>query len=300
MSNELVGAAWVVLPAAIVVTVLAGARRDSSRDLDLGAACYAPYFAVRAIARALDALGVGVELPALASEIPAAAAALVVLVRAVLVARARQATPAADGAAPASAAAPASTASPASTVSPCVAPPRRSALAAGLVVAALAAVGLAGNAVWASRNLPELLPIRHGQVAPAFTLERSDGTPGHVALDDLRGQVVVLDFWATWCPPCLAMMPTLDELHAEWSGRGVTFVGVNSDGGIEPEALRTFLRQHEVPYAVGIDEGEINRLYKVRALPTLFVIGKDGTIRASFVGLTRKATLVRALEDAAR
>ncbi|HTA21072.1 MAG TPA: TlpA disulfide reductase family protein, partial [Polyangia bacterium] len=112
--------------------------------------------------------------------------------------------------------------------------------------------------------------------------------------------VVVLDFWATWCPPCLAMLPTLHELHAEWSDRGVAFVGVNSDGGIAPEALRAFLDQHAVPYPVGIDEGDIGSLYKVRSLPTLFVIGKDGTIRASFVGLTRKATLTDALEAASR
>ncbi|HSZ83579.1 MAG TPA: hypothetical protein VLA14_14935, partial [Polyangia bacterium] len=71
VSNELVGAAWIVLPAAILVTILAGARRDSARDLELGAACYAPYFAVRAVARALEAVTGGHPLPPLASEIPA-------------------------------------------------------------------------------------------------------------------------------------------------------------------------------------------------------------------------------------
>jgi|GEM_PF-604694 len=286
VSNELVGAAWIVLPAAILVTILAGARRDSARDLELGAACYAPYFAVRAVARALEAVTGGHPLPPLASEIPAVGAALVVLARAVLVARAR--VGALDGGPPGGvpsegAARPR---------------PRRAALVAGLAVMAVAGVGLAGNAAWSSRNLKELLPIRHGQTAPAFTLERADGTRGKISLSALRGRVVVLDFWATWCPPCLAMLPTLHELHAEWSDRGVAFVGVNSDGGIEPDALREFLTQHAVPYPVGIDEGDVGSLYKVRSLPTLFVIGKDGTIRASFVGLTRKATLTDALEAA--
>ncbi|HEX4403526.1 MAG TPA: redoxin domain-containing protein [Polyangia bacterium] len=283
VSNELVGAAWIVLPAAILVTILAGARRDSSRDLELGAACYAPYFTVRALARALEAVTGGNPLPQLASEIPAVAAALVVLARAVLVARARVGAP--QGASPEGAV---------------VSRPPRAALVAGLAVMAVAVVGLAGNATWSSRNFKELLPIRHGQTAPAFTLARADGTRGQISLAALRGRVVVLDFWATWCPPCLAMLPTLHELHAEWSDRGVAFVGVNSDGGIEPEALRAFLTQHAVPYPVGIDEGDIGSLYKVRSLPTLFVIGKDGTIRASFVGLTRKATLTDALEAASR
>jgi thiol-disulfide isomerase/thioredoxin len=275
-ADELVGAAWVVLPAAVVITLLAGARRDSSRDLELGAACYAPYFAVRAVFRAIDAVAGARALPPLAAELAAAAAALPAFVRAVLVARRR------TGAFPA----------------PVIVQPRRPAVIAGLALASLASVGLAGNAVWARRHLPSLLPIRHGQAAPPFTLARADGTPGHVALAELRGQVVVLDFWATWCPPCLAMLPTMHELHAEWGQRGVTFVGVNSDGGIEPDALRAFLLQHDVPYPVVLDEGEVNRLYKVRALPELVVVGKDGTIRKTFLGFTRKGAIASALEEA--
>jgi thiol-disulfide isomerase/thioredoxin len=276
-ADELVGAAWVVLPAAVVITLLAGARRDSSRDVELGATCYVPYFAVRAVFRAIDAVAGARALPPLAPEIAAGAAALPAFIHAVLIARNR------TGAFPA----------------PVIVQPQRRAFIAGLVLAALASVGLAGNAAWASRHLPSLLPIRHGQVAPTFTLERADGKPGHVALAELRGQVVVLDFWATWCPPCLAMLPTMHELNAEWSPRGVTFVGVNSDGGIEPEALKAFLREHDVPYPVVLDEGEVNRLYKVRALPQLIVVGKDGTIRKTFLGFTRKAAIASALEEAA-
>ena len=70
-----------------------------------------------------------------------------------------------------------------------------------------------------------------GQIAPDFSLPRIDGTPGTVTMADLRGQVVVLDFWATWCPPCVAMIPMLDDAHRNWAPRGVSFVGINSDGG---------------------------------------------------------------------
>src|SRR5882724_8724276 len=89
VANEIVTAAWVVLPAAVAITVLAGARRDSSRDLELGAACYAPYFAASAAFRLVDAVAGRSTLPRLVPELVAGAAALPAFVRAVLVARGR-------------------------------------------------------------------------------------------------------------------------------------------------------------------------------------------------------------------
>jgi thiol-disulfide isomerase/thioredoxin len=277
VAAELQAAALVVLPAAVIVTLLAGKRRDSSRDLDLGAACYAPYFAVRAGIRAYQAFAGPSLWPAFFFELPAAVAALVALVFAVRVARAR------TGSFPA----------------PVIQQPGPLAARTGLVVALAMSVGLAGNVRWASKNLGALLPVRSGQPAPDFALPRADGQPGQISLSSLRGRVVVLDFWATWCPPCKAMMPTLESLNGEWKDKGVTFVGVNSDGGIAPEDLRAFLTEHGVSYAVvADDEGVANRLYKVRALPTLFVVGKDGRLRDTFLGLTRKGSIASALEEA--
>jgi thiol-disulfide isomerase/thioredoxin len=273
---ELMTAAIVVLPAAVIVTLLAGARRDSSRDLDLGAACYAPYFAVRAVFRAYETFAGPSMWPQFFFELPAAVAALIALVFAVRVARAR------TGASPA----------------PVIAQPGSFATRAGLVVSLALVAGLAGNVRWATKNLGSLMPVRHGQLAPDFSLPRADGQPGAVALSGLRGRVVVLDFWATWCPPCNKMMPTLEALNTEWKERGVTFVGVNSDGDIAPEELRAFLTAHGVSYAVVADNGRANNLYKVRALPTLFIIGKDGRVRDTFLGLTRKASIASALEEA--
>jgi thiol-disulfide isomerase/thioredoxin len=273
-ANEMVAAAWVVLPAAVVTTALAGARRDSSRDLELGAACYAPYFAASAAFRLVEAVTGGRAWPPLVARLVAVAVALPALVRAVMVARGR-AFPA-----------------------PALERPRRSAFAAGLAVVAVAAVALAGNAVWSARHLRDLLPVRSGAAAPPFALPRVDGQKGTVSLAALRGQVVVLDFWATYCPPCRLMMPVLDDLHREWSGKGVSFVGVDSDGDLSPEMLLEFLAQHPIPYPNVADDGALGASYKVRALPTLIVIGKDGAIRESFVGFTSKSTLTRALERA--
>jgi thiol-disulfide isomerase/thioredoxin len=274
-ANELVGAAWFVLPAAVIVTALAGARRDSSRDLELAGACYAPYFAASAAFRVVEALTGAQTVPLLVARLVPAVFALPAVVSAVLVARAR------TGAEPA----------------PDVARPVRSAVLAGLAVVGVASVGLAGNAVWSSRHFDALLPVRRGALAPDFAVARVDGQPGTITLASLKGQAVVLDFWATYCPPCRQMMPVLDELHREWAGKGVSFVGVDSED-IPPEMLRDFLIEHPIPYPIVADDGALGASYKVRALPTLVVIGKDGTVRDSFVGITMKSTLNRALERA--
>jgi thiol-disulfide isomerase/thioredoxin len=214
-------------------------------------------------------------LDAIAAYGPAAIVAAIVVVRAVLVARAR--APVADDAT--------------------VAPPPLVARAAGLAVVAVALVGLAGNAVWSSRHLDVLAPVKRGAPAPAFTLARVDGQPGSVALAGLRGQVVVLDFWATYCAPCRIMMPTLDALHGAWGDKGVSFVGIDSEN-IPPESLRSFLGGHPIPYPVVADDGEVSASYHVESIPSLFVIGKDGSIRDSFVGVTAKSTVERAVTRA--
>jgi thiol-disulfide isomerase/thioredoxin len=271
-------AAWIVLPAAVLVTALAGARRDASRDLELGAACYAPYFAVTAAARALDAVAGRAIVPSVAAEIAGGALALVAVARGVAVARARGAAP--------------------QDAPPVASAPRRSAFAAGLAVLAVAAVGLASNGAWSARHLSALKPLSHGQPAPDFRLPRADGTSGTLALSELRGHVVVLDFWATWCPPCLAMMPTIHELDHEWRNRGVSFVGVNSDGGVDPAVLQEFVASHGITYPVVLDEGDVGGLYKVRALPHMVIVGKDGAIRRTFLGFTSKGSIASALEEA--
>jgi thiol-disulfide isomerase/thioredoxin len=166
---------------------------------------------------------------------------------------------------------------------------------------ALALVSFLGNAVWTARHLEFLRPMRRGEPAPNFALPRIDGQPGLVTLEPLRGRVVVLDFWATWCPPCVAMLPVMDAAHRSWEPRGVSFLGLNSDGGGATRAdIDAFLVEHPMSYPVALDSGEVGGLYKVEALPTLIVIGRDGTIRKSFVGYTSAGALDRALEDATR
>jgi thiol-disulfide isomerase/thioredoxin len=169
----------------------------------------------------------------------------------------------------------------------------------GLVACALLLTGLGVNVAWASRHYDALRPIAHGEPAPAFELPRVDGAGGRLALGALRGKVVLLDFWATWCPPCLQMIPVLHDLHQEWAPRGVQMVGVSSDGAqTSPDEIRAFLNNRPSPYPMVLDDGTANGLYKIRALPQLVLIDREGAIRKVFVGYTSKRELASALAEA--
>jgi len=122
-----------------------------------------------------------------------------------------------------------------------------------------------------------------GKPAPTFTLDVLGGTK--VNLADLKDkQIVVLDFWATWCPPCRKALPILVEVTDAYKDKGVTFYAVNIQES--PEAIKAFLDKMGIKCNVALDkEGEAATKYKVQGIPQSVVIGKDGTVEAVHVGL---------------
>jgi thiol-disulfide isomerase/thioredoxin len=111
---------------------------------------------------------------------------------------------------------------------------------------------------------------------------------------------VLLDFWATWCAPCMHMMPTLHRLYRRWQPQGVEFLGINADGAaVTAEQVAAVLREHPAPYPMVIDnEGEVGSLYKVVALPHLVLIGREGHIIKTFWGVTSETEISQALAAA--
>jgi len=128
------------------------------------------------------------------------------------------------------------------------------------------------------------LALATGQPAPDFTLLDASGRP--VALSSLRGQVVYLDFWATWCAPCLAEMPASQALRQKFAGRDVVFLYVSLDS--RPADWQRYLAAHPTagPHAVQLHdpaafEGAAARAFGVQSIPSYWLIGRDGRILAS-------------------
>ncbi len=130
--------------------------------------------------------------------------------------------------------------------------------------------------------------------APAFTLELFDG--GELSLSDLRGQVVVLNFWASWCAPCRAEAPMLELVWQRYRGQGVSVVGVDYQD-TEPPA-RAFIDEFGITYPNGSDpRSRIASAYGVQGVPETFVITQDGEIAKVFVGSPTELQLTTVLES---
>lgn len=126
-----------------------------------------------------------------------------------------------------------------------------------------------------------------GYLAPDFTLPTSYGQL--LTLSDLRGQPVVLNFWATWCPPCRAEMPDLQATSREFNGR-VTFLGI--DQGENAATVIGFRDEYGITYPLLVDEdSRVNDQYGIRALPTTIFVNADGVVTEVYSGILNKAIL---------
>jgi thiol-disulfide isomerase/thioredoxin len=119
---------------------------------------------------------------------------------------------------------------------------------------------------------------KDGDTAPDFQL--SDLGNKVVSLHELlEDGPVLLDFWATWCSPCLKSMPLLEQLHLQYGEQGLSVVGINVDGPRSRSKIKPFIRSRRITFPHLIDRnGDVMRLFGVQAIPTSILIAKDGTI----------------------
>jgi peroxiredoxin len=123
-----------------------------------------------------------------------------------------------------------------------------------------------------------------GSIAPAFTLPDLDGKP--VALASMKGKVVILDFWATWCPPCKEEIPHFVRLQSKYKPQGLEIVGLALDLGGAKE-VRPFAEEHDVNYTMLIGNEDVAKAYgNVTMIPTTFVLDRNGKIVQRFIGYT--------------
>jgi thiol-disulfide isomerase/thioredoxin len=120
-------------------------------------------------------------------------------------------------------------------------------------------------------------PPRLSTEAPLFVGQSLEGQS--ISLASLRGKVVVIDFWATWCGPCRRKLPELVEFSAKFAGKPVVLLGISADHKVEE--LRDFLKKTPLPFPIIFDgsNGPIASQYGVEAYPTLYVVDQEGIIR---------------------
>lgn len=124
--------------------------------------------------------------------------------------------------------------------------------------------------------------LREGEAAPEFTAPRFGG--GTLSLKDLRGKGIVMNFFASWCPPCRAEARDLEAMFRKYRDLGIVFLGVDIEQDTWDDAL-AFLREFGISYPTVRDEtSDIARKYRLTGLPSTYFIDKNGVIRSKFIG----------------
>ena len=122
-----------------------------------------------------------------------------------------------------------------------------------------------------------------GFLAPDFTLKNINGE--NITLSDYRGQPVLINLWATWCPPCRAEMPDMQQAYERYNEQGFTILAINATNQDNLSAVEDFILEHELTFPVLLDtQGDVSRLYQLRSLPTSFFVDAEGIIQEVIIG----------------
>jgi cytochrome c biogenesis protein CcmG/thiol:disulfide interchange protein DsbE len=131
-----------------------------------------------------------------------------------------------------------------------------------------------------------------GFLAPDFELKTLAGET--TKLSDLRGQAVLINLWATWCPPCREEMPTLEKMYNEYKEQGLVILGVNMTYQDDSQAVLPFVQKYELTFTILLDEtGRVGNAYQVKSLPSSYFIKRDGMINEVVIGGPMTEALLR-------
>jgi len=122
---------------------------------------------------------------------------------------------------------------------------------------------------------------RTANAATDFILQDMDGK--NVNLADFKGKPVLIDFWATWCPPCRDAIPAIEKLHKAYSGKGLVVLGISLDQGGWDD-VKSFIAEYGITYPILKGTEEVAAQYKVRTIPMLVIVDKEGKIYKRYLG----------------
>ena len=160
---------------------------------------------------------------------------------------------------------------------------QKSWLAFSAAVLLMGAVWIGETAQVHGSSSAEFSAPQTGFAAPDFELETLDGEL--VRLSDLEGQVVVVNFWATWCAPCRAEMPAIQQVFSQYADRGLVVLAVNTTYNDSADAAAEFVEEYGLSFPVLLDkDAGVSRLYQLQGTPTTFFIGRDGLVQDVVLG----------------